>query len=310
MKDIKGYAMIMGAAILWGISATAAKVLINQGVATLLIVQCRVSFSFLFLALFFLFSRPEIFRVRRNDLWKFALAGILGVGGANFTYYFAIQEATVATAILIQYTAPLAVMAYGAFTGTEFLSPVKVGVAAATLLGCFLAVGAYDPAALKATPIGIISAVGAMLTFAFLSIYTGSLLRRHSLWTTTLFSFFFAALFWLVVNPPWVVAAKNPPAEVWAALVILAIISVLIPHTLFFAGLRRVAPTRAILTSTLEPIVAIVSASIVLGESLGALQVLGAMIVLGAIVLLQVARERQADPVPAAAFPSGTDAAK
>jgi len=291
MKDLRGYFMIMGAAVFWGVSATAAKILLNQQVDTLLIVQCRVTFSsLLFLLAAWAFKR-EILRVRSGDLWQFALLGILGVAGANFTYYFAIKETTVATAILLQYTAPLAVMGYAAATGEESMSATKVFAAVLSLLGCFLAVGAYDPAALKITPLGLLSAGASMLSFAFLNIYTRRLLTRHNVWTTIFYSLVFASFFWLVLNPPWTILQAPPAAETWLGLFLLAIISVLIPHTLFFAGLQYIQPTRAIITSTLEPIVAITSAAVVLHEYLQPVQALGAILVMTAIVLLQVKRE-------------------
>ncbi len=300
MSELRGYLLIMGAATLWGVSATAAKLLLNQDVDTLLIVQCRVTFSCLLLLAYFLLFRVDVLRVKPGDLWQFALAGILGVAGANFTYYFAIKESTVATAILIQYTAPLAVMAYAALTRTEFFTSAKIAAALLSLCGCFLAVGAYNPSVIRITPIGFLSACGSMLTFAFLNIYTRHLLVRYNLWTTTFYSFLFASLFWLVLNPPWVVAAMNPAPELWMGLFLLAIISVLIPHTLFFAGLRYLAASRAMITSTLEPIVAIVSAALVLDELLEPLQALGAVLVLTAIILLQMKRDPELSLPPPA----------
>ena len=103
----------------------------------------------------------------------------------------------------------------------------------------------------------------------------------------TVYSIGFASLFWLVINPPWKLAAQIPGTEVILPLVLLAVFSLLIPHSLFFAGLRRVAPSRAILTSTIEPVVAIASAAVFLGEFLQPLQMLGAVVVIGAIVALQ-----------------------
>ena len=100
-----------------------------------------------------------------------------------------------------------------------------------------------------------------------------------------------ASIFWLFINPPWVVAAASPQADVWLALLILAIGSVLIPHSSYFGGLRHVVPSRAIITSTLEPVVAIASAGIFLGEYLEAVQAIGAVLVLLAIVVLQIRRE-------------------
>jgi drug/metabolite transporter (DMT)-like permease len=48
-----------------------------------------------------------------------------------------------------------------------------------------------------------------------------------------------------------------------------------------------VESSRAIITSTLEPIVAIASAAVFLGELLEGLQILGSIIVIGAVALLQ-----------------------
>jgi drug/metabolite transporter (DMT)-like permease len=291
MNDVRGSVMIMCAAAFWGISATAAKILLNQEVDTLLIVQCRVTFSFLILFLFYVILKPQYLRVDPKEVWQFALLGILGVAGANFTYYFAIKEGAVAPAILVQYTAPLAVMGYATLMKSEQLTLTKVVAATLSLLGCFLAVGALDTGALNISPIGLASAIGSMLTFAFLNLYTRHLLQRYSVWTLSLYSFLFASLFWLVLHPPGEVAAQGISAETWLALILLAIISVLIPHTLFFAGLQYVLPTRAIITSTLEPIVAIVSAALILGEYLSFIQTLGAILVISAVVLLQIPKD-------------------
>lgn len=291
MKDLRGYLMVMGAATLWGISATAAKSFLNQNVSTLLIVQTRVTFSCLLMALFFGVFRRDVLRVRLSELWRFALLGVLGVAGANFTYYFTIKESTVATGIIIQYTAPLLVMAYASVSGEERVTLVKLTAALISLLGCYLAVGGYDLTVLKLTPVGLASGIGSIVCFAFLSIYTRHLLVRHSVWTVTFYAILFASLFWLALQPPWIVASQNIASDLWVALFGLAIASVLVPHTLYFAGLQYVVPTRAIITSTLEPVVAIGSAALILGELLEPLQVVGAFLVLTAIVLLQVYRE-------------------
>jgi drug/metabolite transporter (DMT)-like permease len=292
---VKGYLLIVAAAFFWGISATAAKLLLNQQIDTLLIVQTRVTFSALLMLLFLLVFRRDILRVSPADLWKFALLGIVGVAGANFTYYLAIKESTVATAILIQYTAPIAVMLYAIISRTEQLSPAKAAAALLSVAGCFLAVGAYHTGILRISTLGLVSAIASMVTFAFLNVYSRSLLQRHGLWTMTFYSFAFASLFWLVINPPWVIAQAAPSGSTWIALIALAIASVLIPHSLFFAGMQYIRPTRAIITSTLEPVVAIVSAALVLGELLQHLQVTGAVLVLVAVVLLQTVSPEEAD---------------
>ena len=287
MTRFRGNLMILGAAVLWGISATAAKALFTYNLDTILVVQARVTVSFVFLFLFAVSVRRDILCVDWRDLWKFALLGCIGVAGTNFTYYFTIKESTVATAILIQYTAPLLVMGYEVWNGQERFTVPKLFVAALSLLGCFLAVGGYDAGVLKITPLALLTGVGSTIGFAFLTIFTRDVLRTQSVWTMTFYSIGFATLFWLVINPPWNIAAQITGTDVILPLVFLAVFSLLIPHSLFFAGLRGVAPSRAIITSTLEPVVAISSAAFFLGEFLQPLQILGAVVVIGAIVVLQ-----------------------
>ena len=56
---------------------------------------------------------------------------------------------------------------------------------------------------------------------------------------------------------------------------------------LFFAGLRRVGPTAAAILSTLEPVVTVMLAFAVFGESLGPAQLLGGALVLCAVLVVQ-----------------------
>jgi drug/metabolite transporter (DMT)-like permease len=63
-------------------------------------------------------------------------------------------------------------------------------------------------------------------------------------------------------------------------------------------------------TSTLEPIVAIVSASLVLGENLNQVQVGGAILVLGAIVLLQFRRGTEIETPPGPPLSASVDVAQ
>ncbi|MGA9120885.1 MAG: EamA family transporter [Bacteroidota bacterium] len=291
MKEFKGYAMVLGAAFLWGSAATGAKFLLNHNVDTVVIVQARVTFTALLLFPFLFIFRREALKINLRDAGKFLLSGIFGVAGSNFTYYYTIKESTVATGILIQYTAPLLVLAYASHVGEERFTPIKVAAAVISLLGCFLAVGAYNPRVLQITPIGLFTGISSVVCFAFLNVYTRRLLRFYPFWTVTFYSIAGAALFWLVVKPPWTVIGPGEQVYPWEALFVLAIFSILIPHSLYFNGLRSIVPSRAIITSTMEPIVAITSASIILGEHLTWLQSTGAVLVVLAIVLLGVRRE-------------------
>ncbi len=304
MKQLRGYLLVASGAFLWGCAATAAKILLRNDVDTVLLVQTRVTFSVVIMACILALFRRDLLRVRAGDLWRMALLGVVGIAGANYTYYVVIREASVAIAILLQYTAPLFVMAYAAFAREEELTAVKFVAAILALAGCYCAVGGFEAA--SGLPAGALATgIGAAVCFAFMTVFTRHLLARYSIWTVTLYGFGFASLFWLFVNPPWRIAAESPSAQTWLALVGLALISVLFPYALFFAGLRHVVSSRAIIISTLEPVTAIATAAVVAGEKFALLQGVGAALVLGAIVLLQVRRERGGEEIPEETHASG-----
>lgn len=296
MKQLRGYAMVATGAFLWGCAATAAKLLIVRRVDTVLLAQTRVTISVVLMVCILAVVRPALLRVRVRDLWRMALLGVVAIAGANYTYYVVIGEASVAVAILLQYTAPLFVMAYAAITREEDVTWVKLLAAALAIAGCYFAVGGV--AAATALPAGAL-AIGILSAacFAFLTVFTRHLLARYSIWTVTLYGFAFASLFWLVINPPWSIAREAPDPGTWAALAGLAVISVLLPYSFFFAGLRHVVSSRAIIISTLEPITAIVTAALIAGERLSLPQAFGAGLVIGAILLLQVKRERGGEEI-------------
>jgi drug/metabolite transporter (DMT)-like permease len=72
----------------------------------------------------------------------------------------------------------------------------------------------------------------------------------------------------------------------WAAVAAIAIVSTVIAIIAFFAGLKRVGPAVASIVSTLEPVVTVALAWIVLGETLSPIQLVGGALVLAAAISL------------------------
>jgi drug/metabolite transporter (DMT)-like permease len=85
MKRAHGYLMVAGAALCWGLSATAAKVLLTSRVDMVLLVQMRATFAAVVLAALLFIFRRDLLRARFRDIGRMALLGLIGVAGANFT---------------------------------------------------------------------------------------------------------------------------------------------------------------------------------------------------------------------------------
>ncbi|TWD81693.1 threonine/homoserine efflux transporter RhtA [Kribbella amoyensis] len=76
-------------------------------------------------------------------------------------------------------------------------------------------------------------------------------------------------------------------AEGWLWLAAIAVVSTVAAILTFFAGLARVGPSAASILSTLEPVVTVVLAAAVVGESLGVVQAVGGAVVLSAVLVIQ-----------------------
>lgn len=298
-RPLRGYFYIGSAAFSWGISATLGRAaftghLFKSGTALaainpLIISQSRVTISLVVLLPLLIARRgASALKVPTRDLLQFFLLGILGVAASNYLYYLAIQRTNVATAIILQYTAPVWVLVYTLLRGQQRPSWRRSAAVGLAVIGCALAVGLVGSGGFRMDPIGVTAALLAAFSFAFYNVGGHKVLARYDHWKVLLWVLVGTAAFWMLVNPPWkIVAAHYGPAQ-WAFMAVFSLVSVLLPFSCYFAGLQHLEPTRAIVVSCLEPVFSILLAALVLGELLHPMQTVGIVLVLVAIVLIQM----------------------
>ncbi|MBN1397548.1 MAG: EamA family transporter [Bacteroidetes bacterium] len=285
----RGFILLLLAVLFWGTAAPLGKLLIVTRFDTLIIVQTRTSLAFVILFVFFILTNRSVFRVQLRDVWKFAVLGIVGVAVTNYTYYYTVKESTVATAILVQYSAPIWIMLYSVFILKEdILDRISIISLVIALAGCFFAVTSGSLENINLKGLTILTGPLSAFTFAYQVIGTKQLIKRYSVWTLLVYMFGFVTIFWLFINPPWNIIAKNYSCGDWGLLWMFAIISILIPQLSFAAGLKYLDASKAGIISVTEPVIAIAAAFLILGESLGIVQMIGGTMVLAAIILLQV----------------------
>jgi DME family drug/metabolite transporter len=306
-----GYFYIAASALLWGISATlgraafTGRLLPNSGIQDidpLILSQCRTSFSFLAVAAWLLPTRGwKRLSVPRADLLRLLVLGLAGVAASNYFYYLAIQKTNVATAIIVQYTAPVWVLLYMIVRGAERPTISKMASVVLAITGIALVIGLFGRGRLQMDSIGIMAAMIAAFSFAFYNIGGHYILVRYDRWTVLLYTTMAASLFWILVNPPTRIVAAHYSLAAWLFLIVFAMLSVLVPFSLYFAGLQRLDPTKAVIVSCLEPVFSIVIAALALKEVVRPLQALGILMVLSAIMVVQ--RPTKADFVAPIAGP-------
>ena len=298
-SPVRGYFYIASATFLWGIAATLGRAaftgrLLPRGnsvhaIDPLILSQCRTSFSLLVLLPILITARGwKKLKLPSADFGRCCLLGVFGVAASNYLYYFAIQKTNVATAIILQYTAPVWVLLYMVARGLQKPTLQRVSAVALAVMGCALAIGVVGVGEFRLNAEGVMAALLAAFSFAFYNVGGHRVLARFDRWQVLLWTLLAASTFWLVVNPPWKIVAAHFSTGQWLFLLTFSLISVLAPFALYFAGLQHLEPTRAIVASCLEPVFSIVIAALVLGELMKPIQTLGIVFVLIAIVLIQL----------------------
>jgi drug/metabolite transporter (DMT)-like permease len=296
---IRGYAYIAAATCLWGIAATLGRAaftgrLLPSGQALppidpLILSQSRTTISFLALLPILQMRRGwKNLRLPAADFGRLVLLGVLGVAASNYLYYLAIQRTNVATAIILQYTAPVLVLLYMVARGLQRATLQRVSAVGLAVVGSALAIGVIGGGGFRLDGLGVMAAILAAVSFAFYNVAGHRILARYDRWIVLLYTTFSAGAFWMIVNPPWKLVAAHYSGAQWTFLLVFAVVSVLAPFSFYFAGLQHLEPTRAIVASCLEPVFSILLAAVLLGEIVRPIQTVGIVIVLAAIVIVQL----------------------
>jgi drug/metabolite transporter (DMT)-like permease len=257
--------------------------------------QARTTISFVVLAIILLAKRgAQGLGMPRGEIARCLILGTAGVAASNFFYYFAIAKASVSIAIIVQYTAPIWVLLYMVVRRLQAPTARRVLAVALAVVGITLAIGIVGQSNVRIAWIGVTAAFGAAFSFAFYNIFGSGLVRRHSRWQVLVYALLGSAIFWAFVNPPWKIVGAHYSGQQWAFLVAFAFVATLLPFSFYLSGLKHLDPTRAVVTSCLEPVFTVMMAAIFVGESLSFVQMLGMVLVIGATVVIQLPEKQAA----------------
>jgi len=248
------------------------------------------------------------------------LAVALGLGalftGNAGTYYAGLESVPAALAGVVVYTYPVMVAVLSLRFATRLPGRRPWIAAGLAVAGSALALGGIDVA--DAPPVG-----GLVLVFLSSLIYSvwiilsarlsgerrdhlatdsteaGATAGDAAVTTTVMMTatgavYFLAAL---VLGRPLDPAAV--PASAWPGLVAVAIVASFLAIQTFYAGARRIGAARAALTATVEPLVIVTLAWIVLDQTLAPIQLAGAALIVLGVIIAQTSPRPAGAPEPA-----------
>ena len=290
-ERILGVLAVVAAASIWGTLGLFAKILYAQGVSFEALVAVRASVGWVAVMAFVLATgKAKSLRVSGRDLAFLAPLGLVGIGFFYLLYFFTVGESTVGTAAILLYSSPAFVVVLARLFLREALNAAKVLALSLTAGGIFLVAGAYDPSNLEVTPTVLLTGLLSGLTYGLYSIFGRPLTGHLSPSIILSYALFFGSLLLVAAALPTLDTLAGLPASSYALLFMLAVVHTTLGFALYTFGLARLGAGRAAIVATVEPVVAGVLGTALLGEALTAPKLVGALLVISGAALAQVSR--------------------
>lgn len=281
--------------MLWGSSGLFVHFLAPYGFSSLQLTAVRGTVAFLCMLGFVLVKRRAALRI---PLWQIPL--FLGIGvslfGTAACYFISMQATSVATAVVLMYTAPVYVLIFSILFLKERLTPIKAVAIASTLLGgCFVS-GVIG--GLRLDLFGILMGLLSGISYGAYNILTKIALQKNaSPCSTTLYGFFFMSLIALSASRPLEIFTytATQPAILIPVLIGLGIVTYIIPYVLYTLGLRGLPAGTASALGIIEPMTATIYAALFLKQELSVLAVVGIVLILAAVPLLSRSEQQHSE---------------
>jgi drug/metabolite transporter (DMT)-like permease len=224
-------------------------------------------------------------RLNRNQLAVLLALGGLVYTAQSLTYFVALRSLPASLVVLIAYIYPSLVVVAGWIFLRRSVSRWHWVALAASFAGVALLVGG--------TRFELSWAL--VLAIASPAIYTGYILIGERVMSSVPAVAASAVIMSGAALAFCLLASLNHElglprnANGWAVSVGIALFPTMLAISLFMAGLPRVGAARAALLSTVEPVITVLLAVVILGDRLSAVQVIGGALVILAVIIVQAA---------------------
>jgi drug/metabolite transporter (DMT)-like permease len=292
---ISGLGFALVSAMSFGLSGTLARGLLDTGWSPGAVTLIRIGLAAALVAPFGLAALRGRWHLLRGSAGTVLAYGTFAVAGAQFCYFSAVQYMQVAPALLIEYTAPVAVVMWLWLRQGQRPSRVTVLGIVLAFLGLVLVVGLVSGAQVSVA--GILWALGAMVgcsVYFLLSADDGRGLPPLTLAAGGLVvGTALLGLLAVVGLLPMTVAdvpAVYDGVDIawWTPLLLLGLVTAAIAYTSGIAAIRRLGSRVSSFVGLTEVLAALGWAWLLLAELPSTVQLLGALLIVSGVVAVKL----------------------
>ncbi|MHA6253448.1 DMT family transporter [Oceanobacillus sp. CAU 1775] len=294
-----GLFLIISGATFWGVGGTVAQKLFQDfaiEVDWLVTVRLLIAGILLLTVQYLTRDKKQIFDVWKSKRSSFQLLifGLFGMLAVQYTYMASIDHGNAAVATLLQYQAPIMIIAYMVLRKQMRLRRKDVVTVFLALSGCFLLLTNGSLSELSVPTPAIIWGLLSAVALTFYTLYGKSLLAYYDSLVIVGWAMIIGGVTLSFVHPPWQMDFAGLPLEGYLYLTFVIIFGTMLAFWFFIESLQSLSPKETSLIGSLEPLAAVLTTVFWLHEPFGGYQWLGTGFILVMILLMAFGEKREA----------------
>ena len=307
-RTASGLAFALVSAITFGLSGALARPLLESGWSAGAVTLVRVGGAALLVAPFALVALRGQWEALRRSAGLVVMYGVLAVAGAQFCYFSAVSHMQVGPALLIEYTAPAAVVVWLWLRQGQRPGPVTLLGAGLAALGLVLVLDLISGADLSVPGVlwALAAMVGAAAYFVISADESKGLPPLALAGGGLVVGAAALGLLGLVGLLPLhrasaSVAYSGATVEPWVPLVLLALVTAAVAYTTGIAAIRRLGSRVASFVALSEVLSGVIWAWLLLDELPRPVQLMGGVLIVAGVVAVKLGERTvvRREPVPA-----------
>lgn len=277
--------MVVASAVSFGTLSIFVKLAYSHGLGTDQLLAFRFSLAAIGMwAISFVVGENPL-RLRRREVASLLAVGAVLYPAQAITYFLALRTLPASLCVLIVYIYPSLVVIAGWLFLRRHVSAWHVGALVASFVGVVLLVGGAH----FELGIGLVFALAAPVVYTTFILISERVMSSVPPVAASAMMMAGTAVVLSVIALVQGQLVLPGSTGAWAISVGIAVIPTMVAISLFLAGLPRVGAARASLISTLELLVTVTLAILLLGDRFTPLEAVGGVLVLGAVVVVQAA---------------------
>ena len=303
-----GLAFAVASAVSFGLSGALARGLLDAGWTAGSAVSVRIAIAAVVLAVPGALALRGRWHLLRESRLTVIAYGVAAVAGAQLCYFYAVSYMQVGVALLIEYTAPVAVVVWLWLRHGNRPSRLTVVGAALASVGLVLVLDVISGAELST--VGVLWALGAMVGAATYFVINGD--TDNGLPPITLAASGLVVGGTVLLLAGWVgvlpmsastddVVYNGHVVTWWVPVLALGLVTAAFAYVTGIAAGRRLGSRLSSFVALLEVLMALVFAWLLLGELPRTVQLLGGLLVLAGVVVVKLGEGRgtsAVEPLP------------